>query len=64
MSRSHAYRTVGYLAVQGGRYYVRRRYPKLARNAVATVGSVVAVGVAITVLAQLAGRSNVNSMTP
>jgi hypothetical protein len=50
--------------VQGGRYYVRRRYPKLARNAVATVGTVVAVGVAITVLTQLAGRSNVNSMTP
>lgn len=64
MSRSHAYRTVGYLAVHGGRYYIRRRYPKLARNVIASAGAVAAVGVAVAVLAQLAGRSNVNSMTP
>ncbi|MEI6626908.1 MAG: hypothetical protein WCO40_11240 [Thermoleophilia bacterium] len=64
MSRSHAYRTVGYLAVHGGRYYVRRRYPNFARNLIAAAGTVAAVGVAISVLSQIAGRSNVNSMTP
>jgi hypothetical protein len=64
MSRSHAYRTVGYLAVHGGRYYVRRRYPNIARNLIATAGTVAAVGVAITVLAALAGRTDVDSMTP
>jgi hypothetical protein len=50
--------------VHGGRYYVRRRYPNIARNLIATAGTVAAVGVAITVLAALAGRTDVDSMTP
>ena len=64
MSKRRAYRTVGFLVLRGGRFYIRLRYPNLLRQVITVIASVVAVGLLVTVVAALTGRSNVNSMTP
>ena len=64
MSKRRAYRTVGFLVLRGGRLYIRLRYPNLLRQVITVIASVVAVGLLVTVVAALTGRSNVNSMTP
>jgi hypothetical protein len=64
MSKRHAYRTVGFLVLRGGRFYIRLRYPNLLRRVITVIASIAAVGVLITLVATLTGRSNVNSMTP
>ena len=64
MSKRHAYRTVGFLVLRGGRFYIRLRYPNLLRQVITVIASIVAVGLLVTVVAALTGRSNVNSMTP
>ena len=64
MSKRHAYRTVGFLVLRGGRFYIRLRYPNLLRQVTTVIASIVAVGLLVTVVAALTGRSNVNSMTP
>ena len=64
MSKRRAYRTVGFLVLRGGRFYIRLRYPNLLRQVVTVVASVVAVGLVVSLVSALTGRSNVNSMTP
>ena len=64
MSKRRAYRTVGFLVLRGGRFYVRLRYPNLLRQVITVIGSIAAAGLLVTLFASLAGRSNVNSMTP
>ena len=64
MSKRRAYRTVGFLVLRGGRLYIRLRYPNLLRQVITVIASIVAVGLLVTVVAALTGRSNVNSMTP
>ena len=64
MSKRRAYRTVGFLVLRGGRFYIRLRYPNLLRQVITVIASLVAVGLLVTVVAALTGRSNVNSMTP
>ena len=64
MSKRRAYRTVGFLVLRGGRFYVRLRYPNLLRQVITVVASVVAVGLVVSLVSALTGRSNVNSMTP
>ncbi len=64
MSKRRAYRTVGFLVLRGGRFYIRLRYPNLLRQVITVIASIVAVGLLVTVVAALTGRSNVNSMTP
>ena len=64
MSKRRAYRTVGFLVLRGGRFYIRLRYPNLLRQVITVIASVVAVGLLVTVVAALTGRSNVNSLTP
>jgi len=64
MSKRRAYRTVGFLVLRGGRFYVRLRYPNLLRQVITVIGSIAAAGLLVTLVAALAGRSNVNSMTP
>jgi len=64
MSKRHAYRTVGFLVLRGGRFYIRLRYPNLLRQVITVVASIAAVGLLISLVAALTGRSNVNSMTP
>ncbi len=64
MSKRRAYRTVGFLVLRGGRFYIRLRYPNLLRQLIAVLASIVAVGLLVSLIAALTGRSNVNSMTP
>ena len=64
MSKRRAYRTVGFLVLRGGRFYIRLRYPNLLRQVITVIASIVAVGLLVTVVAALTGRSDVNSMTP
>ena len=64
MSKRRAYRTVGFLVLRGGRFYIRLRYPNLLRQVITVIASIVAVGLLVTVVAALTGRSNVNSLTP
>jgi len=64
MSKRRAYRTVGFLVLRGGRFYVRLRYPNLLRQVITVIASIAAAGLLVTLVAALAGRSNVNSMTP
>ncbi|MEI6792191.1 MAG: hypothetical protein WCK97_03040 [Actinomycetes bacterium] len=64
MSRTHAHRTVGFLVLRGGRLYLRLRFPNLARQLITAAASIVAIGVLITLVVTLTGRSDVNSMTP
>ncbi|CAB4345292.1 unannotated protein [freshwater metagenome] len=64
MSRAHVYRSVGFVLLKGGRFYVRLRYPNLLRQVLTVIASIVAVGVVATLVVALSGRSNVNSMTP
>ena len=64
MSKRRAYRTVGFLVLRGGRFYIRLRYPNLLRQVITVIASIVAVGLLVTVVSALTGRSNVNSMTP
>ncbi len=64
MSKRRAYRTVGFLVLRGGRFYIRLRYPNLLRQLIAVLASIVAVGLLVSLVAALTGRSNVNSMTP
>ena len=64
MSRAHVYRSVGFVLIKGGRFYVRLRYPNLLRQVMTVIASIVAVGLFVTLVAALTGRSNVNSMTP
>jgi|APGre2960657505_1045072.scaffolds.fasta_scaffold232462_2 hypothetical protein len=64
MSKRHAYRTVGFLVLRGGRFYIRLRYPNLLRQVITVIASIAAVGLLVTLVAALTGRSNVNSMTP
>jgi hypothetical protein len=64
MSKRRAYRTVGFLVLRGGRFYIRLRYPNLLRQVITVVASIAAVGLLVTLVAALTGRSNVNSMTP
>ena len=64
MSKLRAYRTVGFLVLRGGRFYIRLRYPNLLRQVITVIASIIAVGLLVTVVAALTGRSNVNSMTP
>jgi len=64
MSKRHAYRTVGFLVLRGGRFYIRLRYPNLLRQVITVIASIAAVGLLISLVAALSGRSNVNSMTP
>ena len=63
MSKRRAYRTVGFLVLRGGRFYIRLRYPNLLRQVITVIASIVAVGLLVTVVAALTGRSNVNSLT-
>ena len=64
MSKRRAYRTVGFLVLRGGRFYIRLRYPNLLRQVITVIASIAAAGLLVTLVAALAGRSNVNSMTP
>ena len=64
MSRAHVYRSVGFVLLKGGRFYVRLRYPNLLRQVITVIASIVAVGALVTLVAALTGRSNVNSLTP
>lgn len=64
MSKRRAYRTVGSLVLRGGRFYIRLRYPNLLRQVITVIASIAAAGLLVTLVAALAGRSNVNSMTP
>ena len=64
MSKRRAYRTVGFLVLRGGRFYIRLRYPNLLRQVITVIASIAAVGLFVAVVAALTGRSNVNSMTP
>jgi len=64
MSKRRAYRTVGFLVLRGGRFYIRLRYPNLLRQVITVVASVVAVGLVVSLVSALTGRSNVDSMTP
>jgi hypothetical protein len=64
MSKRRAYRTVGFLILKGGRFYIRLRYPNLLRQVITVIASIVAAGLLVTLIAALTGRSNVNSMTP
>ena len=64
MSKRRAYRTVGFLVLRGGRFYIRLRYPNLLRQVITVIASIIAVGLLVTVVAAVTGRSNVNSMTP
>ena len=64
MSKRRAYRTVGFLVLRGGRFYIRLRYPNLLRQVITVIASIVAVGALVTLVAALTGRSNVNSLTP
>jgi hypothetical protein len=64
MNKRRAYRTVGFLILKGGRFYIRLRYPNLLRQVITVIASIVAAGLLVTLIAALTGRSNVNSMTP
>jgi len=64
MSKRRAYRTVGFLVLRGGRFYIRLRYPNLLRQVITVIASIAAVGLLISLVAALTGRSNVDSMTP
>ncbi len=64
MSKRRAYRTVGFFVLRGGRFYIRLRYPNLLRQVITVVASVVAVGLVVSLVSALTGRSNVNSLTP
>ena len=64
MSKRHAYRTVGFLVLRGGRFYIRLRYPNLLRQVITVSASIVAVGLLVSLVSALTGRSNVNSLTP
>lgn len=64
MSKRRAYRTVGFLVLRGGRFYIRLRYPNLLRQVFTVIASIAAAGLLVSLVAALAGRSNVNSMTP
>jgi hypothetical protein len=64
MNKRRAYRTVGFLILKGGRFYIRLRYPSLLRQVITVIASIVAAGLLVTLIAALTGRSNVNSMTP
>ena len=64
MSKRRAYRTVGFLVLRGGRFYIRLRYQNLLRQVITVVASIVAVGLVVSLVSALTGRSNVDSMTP
>ena len=64
MSTRRAYRTVGFLVLRGGRFYIRLRYPNLLRQVITVIASIIAVGLVVSLVSALTGRSNVNSMTP
>ena len=64
MSKRRAYRTVGFLVLRGGRFYIRLRYTNLLRQVITVVASAIAVGLVVSLVSALTGRSNVDSMTP
>ena len=64
MSKRRAYRTVGFLVLRGGRFYIRLRYPNLLRQVITVVASAIAVGLVVSLVSALTGRSNADSMTP
>ena len=64
MSKRRAYRTVGFLVLRGGRFYIRLRYPNLLRQVITVIATIGAVGVLVALVAALTGRSSVDSMTP
>jgi len=64
VSKRQAYRTVGFIVLRGGRFYIRLRYPNLLRQALTVVASIAVVAIFAALLSALSGRSNVNAMTP